>query len=133
MRPGRLSDELSPSSLDDETERLTLTLDGEVAAGPATVQVTFDGTLNDQLHGFYRSTYTADDGTEHTIATTQFQSTDARRCFPCWDEPEFKAVFGITLDVADGLTAISNGPETERTSADGRTVIRFADTMVMST
>ena len=76
------------TTLDDETERLTLTLDGEVAAGPATVQVAFDGILNDQLHGFYRSTYTADDGTEHTIATTQFQSTDARRCIPCWDEPE---------------------------------------------
>ncbi|NDH84978.1 MAG: hypothetical protein EBY65_08990, partial [Acidimicrobiia bacterium] len=92
------------TTLDDDTERLTLTLDGELAAGLATVQVTFDGTLNDQLHGFYRSTYNADDGTEHTIATTQFQSTDARRCFPCWDEPEYKATFETTLIVdADHL------------------------------
>jgi puromycin-sensitive aminopeptidase len=60
------------------------------------------------------------------------QATDCRRAFPCWDEPEFKAVFGVTLDVADGLTAISNAPEIERTTADGRHVIRFADTMVMS-
>ena len=66
------------------------------------------------------------------------QSTDCRRAFPCWDEPEFKAVFGITLDIADGLNAISNGPEIERVTTeennDGRrTVIRFADTMTMST
>ncbi len=43
------------------------------------------------------------------------QATDCRRAFPCWDEPEFKAVFAITLDVDDGLTAISNAPEIERT------------------
>ncbi len=69
---------------------------------------------------------------QQVIATTQMQSTDCRRAFPCWDEPEFKAVFGVTLDVDDGLTAISNGPEIERHDIDGRTVIRFADTMVMS-
>ena len=69
---------------------------------------------------------------QQVIATTQMQSTDCRRAFPCWDEPEFKAVFGVTLDVESGLTAISNGPEIERRDVDGRTVIRFADTMVMS-
>ena len=61
------------------------------------------------------------------------QSTDCRRAFPCWDEPECKAVFGITLDIAEGLQAISNGPEVDRTEANGRVVIRFADTMIMST
>ena len=69
---------------------------------------------------------------QQVIATTQMQSTDCRRAFPCWDEPEFKAVFGVTLEVDSGLTAISNGPEIERHDVDGRTVIRFADTMVMS-
>ena len=122
------------TTLDDETERLTLTLDGEVAAGPATVQVTFDGTLNDQLHGFYRSTYTADDGTEHTIATTQFQSTDARRCFPCWDEPEYKATFETTLIVdADHLAVTNTSEVAETTLDDGRRRIQYAPTMVMST
>ena len=122
------------TTLDDETERLTLTLDGEVAAGPATVQVTFDGILNDQLHGFYRSTYTADDGTEHTIATTQFQSTDARRCFPCWDEPEYKATFETTLIVdADHLAVTNTSEVAETTLDDGRRRIQYAPTMVMST
>ncbi|HBH75225.1 MAG TPA: peptidase, partial [Acidimicrobiaceae bacterium] len=122
------------TTLDDETERLTLTLDGEVAAGPATVQVAFDGILNDQLHGFYRSTYTADDGTEHTIATTQFQSTDARRCFPCWDEPEYKATFETTLIVdADHLAVTNTSEVAETTLDDGRRRIQYAPTMVMST
>ena len=97
------------------------------------LSIAFDGILNDKLHGFYRSTYIDDDGNEQVIATTQMQATDCRRAFPCWDEPDFKAVFSITLVVDDDLTAISNGPEVERTTADGRTVIRFADTMVMST
>jgi puromycin-sensitive aminopeptidase len=100
--------------------------------------ISFAGILNDKLRGFYRSTYSDADGVEQVIATTQMQSTDCRRAFPCWDEPEFKAVFGITLDIADGLDAISNGPEIERVTSeesnDGRrTVIRFADTMIMST
>ena len=98
------------------------------------MQVTFDGTLNDQLHGFYRSTYTADDGTEHTIATTQFQSTDARRCFPCWDEPEYKATFETTLIVDADHIAVTNTSEVaETTLDDGRRRIQYAPTMVMST
>ena len=96
------------------------------------MHIRFRGILNDKLRGFYRSTYIDDAGVEQVIATTQMQATDCRRAFPCWDEPAFKAVFGITLDVEDGLTAISNGAEVERTSSDGRNVIRFADTMIMS-
>ena len=55
---------------------------------PATLHLVFTGILNDKLHGFYRSTFTDDDGVEHIIATTQMESTDARRAFPCWDEPD---------------------------------------------
>ena len=57
----------------------------------------FRGLLNDKLRGFYRSTFTDDDGVERVIATTQFEATDARRAFPCWDEPDLKARFAITL------------------------------------
>ena len=67
-----------------------------------------------QVRGFYRSTYVDENGVEQVIATTQMQATDFRRAFPCWDEPEFKAVFGVTLEVEAGLTAISNGPETDQ-------------------
>ncbi len=115
-----------------DTERLVVTAATEMAPGASRLTIEFVGVLNDKLRGFYRSTYTDDDGVEHVIATTQMQATDCRRAFPCWDEPEYKAVFAITLDVADELTAISNGPEIDRTTADGRSVIRFADTMKMS-
>ncbi|WP_051062853.1 M1 family metallopeptidase [Ilumatobacter nonamiensis] len=117
--------------LDATTERMTVTTRDELT-GAAELEIEFTGILNDKLRGFYRSTYTDDDGVEQVIATTQMQATDCRRAFPCWDEPAFKAVFGITLDIDDGLTAISNGSEIERSSTEGRTVIRFADTMVMS-
>ncbi len=117
-------------TLDESTERMIVT--GPVDAGTCRLSIAFDGVLNDKLRGFYRSTYIDGNGDEQVIATTQMQATDCRRAFPCWDEPEFKAVFGITLDVDDDLTAISNGRELERSTIDGRTTIRFADTMVMS-
>ena len=72
----------------------------EASAGNSTLHLEFTGILNDKLRGFYRSRFTDDDGVEHYIATTQFESTDARRAFPCFDEPDFKAVFGVTLIVA---------------------------------
>jgi puromycin-sensitive aminopeptidase len=118
--------------LEPATERLFVTPATAVAAGASILTIEFDGVLNDKLRGFYRSTYVDGDGVEQVIATTQMQATDCRRAFPCWDEPEFKAVFAVTLDVDDDLTAISNSPEVERTTEHGRHLIRFADTMVMS-
>jgi puromycin-sensitive aminopeptidase len=118
--------------LEPATERLVVTPADTITAGDSVLTIEFDGVLNDKLRGFYRSTYVDGDGVEQVIAATQMQATDCRRAFPCWDEPEFKAVFAVTLDVDDGLTAISNSPEIERTTAHGRHVIRFADTMVMS-
>ena len=121
-------------SLDSEAERLAVGLDGELASGPATLHVVFAGILNDKLRGFYRSTFDDDEGVSHTIATTQFEATDARRAFPCWDEPDLKATFALTLDVPDGLSAVSNAAEvSSQPSEGGGRRVRFADTMVMST
>ena len=117
-----------------EQQRLALHLDPPLPVGPTEIALTFAGELNDKLAGFYRSRYTDADGNEQVIGTTQMQEMDCRRAFPCWDEPDFKAVFGITLVVEDGLLAISNGPESGRTPLpDGRVEVRFADTMPMST
>jgi puromycin-sensitive aminopeptidase len=119
---------------DVEAERVTLALDEEAIPGAWTLHLSFRGTLNDRLTGFYRSTFTDDDGDDRVIATTHFEATDARMAFPCWDEPDLKAVFGVTLVVAEGLEAFSNGPEVGREpTGDGRIRVRFADTMVMST
>ena len=120
--------------VDDERERIALRLAASLEPGPARVSVDFTGILNDQLRGFYRSTYTDDDGHERVLATTQFESTDARRAFPCWDEPDLKATFSVSLTAPNGMTAVSNAPEGSRTTLeDGRTRIEFDDTPVMST
>jgi len=120
--------------LEPDTGRLVVAAPEGLDAGPATVTITFTGVLNDKLRGFYRSTYRDEAGTEQVIATTQMQATDCRRAFPCWDEPDFKAVFGITLVIDPDLLAVSNGPEEERTERPGgKVAVRFADTMVMST
>jgi len=116
-----------------DSERLFVLPSEGVASGQHVLSFAFRGILNDELRGFYRSTYLDDAGVERVIATTQMQSTDCRRSFPCWDEPDFKAVFGVTLVVAPELMAVSNGPEIgHEINADGMAVVRFADTMVMS-
>jgi puromycin-sensitive aminopeptidase len=121
-------------SLDAEKERATFKLAANLQPGAATLHVHFQGELNDKLNGFYASTYTADDGSTKVIATTQMESTDARKAFPCWDEPDLKAIFAITLVVAEGLTAISNMHELSSTTlATGKRSVHFADTPVMST
>ena len=121
-------------TLDADHGRATLRLDEALAVGPTSVHVRFRGTLNDKLRGFYRSTFTDSTGTEHTIATTQFESTDARRAFPCWDEPALKATFSVTLVVPEGLTAVSNAAVVkDEPTDDGRRRVVFEPTMKMST
>ncbi len=119
-------------TLDEATERLSI----EVAHEPGTtsIEVTFTGILNDKLRGWYRSTFTDPAGNQQVIATSQMQATDCRRAFPCFDEPDFKAVFDITLIVEPHLLAVSNAPEAERiTQPNGKIAVRFAETMPMST
>ena len=109
-------------------------MDEPLEPGSIHIRIGFRGTLNDKLRGFYRSTFTDDDGAVHTIAVTQFQSTDARRAFPCWDEPAFKATFASTLVVDRNLLAISNTAVVEQADLDdGRRRLTFAPTMPMST
>ncbi len=120
--------------IDAGTERAHVRLDGEADPGEWVLHLEFGGRLSDRMQGFYRSTYEGEDGGTRTVATTQFESTDARRAFPCWDEPDLKAVFGMSLVVRESDLAISNGPEVEREPlGDGRVRLRFADTMPMST
>jgi puromycin-sensitive aminopeptidase len=121
-------------SYDPDTERATIDLEEAAAPGPWRLEMAFTGELNDKLVGFYRSTFTDDEGTSHTIAVTQMESTHARRAFPCWDEPDFKATFAVTLVVAEGLTALSNAAQIgDEPTGDGRRRVRFATTMKMST
>jgi puromycin-sensitive aminopeptidase len=118
---------------DEEYERVQLDLDRPLSPGPASVKIAFHGAMCDQLVGLYKSTYVDLDGESQSIATTQFEATDARRAFPCFDEPTFKATFQLTVRVAGGLTAYSNSPIVEESdNGDGSRTIRFGPTMKMS-
>ena len=123
-------------TFDAETERMALRpADGRrLEPGELQISCSFAGELNDQLRGFYRSTFVDEDGEAHTVATTQFESTNARRAFPCFDEPDFKAVFGVTMIVPADLMAVScSEVVSSEILADGRRRDTFADTMEMST
>jgi puromycin-sensitive aminopeptidase len=119
--------------LEHKTQRARLSFQEPLQPGEWRLRLAFQGTLNDQLRGFYRSTYKDDAGTVHTLAATQFEATDARRAFPCWDEPDLKAVFAITLVVAPHLVAISNTSVMSESIENNKKVVRFADTITMST
>ena len=120
-------------SFEDELEQAIFHPSTPLAPGACTVTCRFTGTLNDKLRGFYRSTYTDDAGETHTIATTQLESVDARRAFPCWDEPDRKAVFEVTLTIDRDDDAFSNSPIVDVRRVGDKNVVRFAPTMKMST
>ena len=120
--------------LDEKRERASITFPREIATGRATLSMEFSGILNDQLRGFYRCRYTDADGADRNMAATQFEATDARRAFPCWDEPAAKATFELTLRIPPELTAVSNTmPEAETPAKEGTKEILFAPTPKMST
>ena len=97
---------------DEERQFYIIQLAEAPVASKLKVSIFFTGVLNDELAGFYRSSYT-EDGEKKWIATTQFEATDARRAFPCFDEPAMKAVFQINLGRLPTMSSISNMPSIE--------------------
>ncbi|XP_054632557.1 alanyl (membrane) aminopeptidase b, tandem duplicate 1 [Dunckerocampus dactyliophorus] len=125
------------SWLQTETQYLVLELDGKLTKDHMyRLHTKFTGELADDLGGFYRSEY-MEDGVKKFLATTQMQPTDARKVFPCFDEPAMKAVFHITLIHDSGTVALSNGEEKETSNVviDGQSVLQtvFEPTEKMST
>ncbi len=119
-------------TIDEDTQRLVLT--GDFAAGDAVVHCSFSGAFDENLVGFYISRFTDEAGEARKLATTQFEATHARKAFPCWDEPVWKATFDVQLVVDAEHMAVSNSAEISRTSLDdGRHLVSFATTMKMST
>src|ERR1017187_806700 len=134
VRANGLEATSEPAMLDDKFETAAFSFKEPLPPGRATIFLDFTGILNDQLRGFYRSTFVDAQGNEHVIATTQFASTDARRAFPCWDDPALKATYQVTLIIPADLEAFSNTAAMSSTLAsDGRREVCFAQTMVMST
>ncbi|MBU6390125.1 M1 family metallopeptidase [Patescibacteria group bacterium] len=120
-------------SYDEKAETMTLQFALRIPQGEAKIRIIFRGILNDKLRGFYRSQYFVAGERRH-MATTQFESTDARRAFPCFDEPAKKAVFDVTLLVPKHTVAISNTlPVSEEEREDGLREVVFESTPKMST
>jgi aminopeptidase N len=117
-------------SLDAGKQQATFTFPDTVPAGSATIKIRYAGILNNELRGFYLSK------TAHrNYAVTQFEATDARRAFPCFDEPAFKASYDISLIIDAADTAISNAPiaaDTPGPGVDKHTLV-FDTTPKMST
>ncbi|MBI4035953.1 M1 family metallopeptidase [Candidatus Daviesbacteria bacterium] len=120
-------------SYDKKSETATFTFPKQVQIGKGELKLIFKGVLNDKMRGFYRSKYDNNGQAKH-LATTQFESTDARRAFPCFDEPAHKAVFDVSLLVPKHTTAISNTIEENISEHEsGYKLIEFAPTPKMST
>ena len=119
--------------LEPTTERCRLRFATTLQPGAWKLALSFTGVLNEKLRGFYRSTFKDARGKTRPLAATQFEATDARRAFPCWDEPAFKAVFAATLAIDPGLTAVSNTPIVAERREANKQVLQFADTIRMST
>jgi aminopeptidase N len=117
-------------ALDPDRETATLTVPQVLPAGGATIAIRYSGILNDQLRGFYLS-----HGTNRNYATTQMEATDARRAFPCFDEPAMKATFSLTATIDAGDTAISNGRVVSDTPGPGtgKHTLAFSMSPKMST
>jgi puromycin-sensitive aminopeptidase len=113
---------------DATREMATLAMEQKLQPGPAEIRIRFSGKLNDKLRGFYLARANG-----RKYATTQFEPTDARRAFPCFDEPAMKATFDISLVVDQGDTGISNGRIISDTpSGPGKHRLRFSTTPRMS-
>ncbi|MBS0152186.1 MAG: M1 family metallopeptidase [Nitrospira sp.] len=119
--------------MEAQTQRARLTFGESITPGEWQLRLSFHGQLNDKLRGFYRSTYKDESGTTQTLAATQFEATDARRAFPCWDEPDFKSVFATTLVIDPQLAAVSNTAVISETIENNKKVLRFTETIKMST
>jgi len=117
--------------IDTKKEELTIIFKNKIK-GNALIEIDFIGELNDRLLGFYRSQYKQNGKTKY-LATSQFEAADARRAFPCWDEPEAKATFDISIIAENKFTAISNMPILSKKKSKNKTLYKFAKTPVMST
>ncbi len=120
-----------PFTFDPDKQTLSIHLPG-TRSGVFELTVDYIGQINNKMAGFYRSRIPGD-GPSH-IAVTQFQESDARRAFPCFDHPARKAVFSLTMIIPEDLTAIANtGVESSRSIDNGRKEVVFHPTPSMST
>jgi aminopeptidase N len=131
-------------SYDAPRQRATISFpDALPVCDKALIVIKFEGTINNDMAGFYRSKYKPTvtpapsvpmDNGYHVMFSTQFESCDARRAFPCFDEPNLKATFDFEIEIPSDQVALSNMPEKNvKKAKDGLQVVSFERTPVMST
>ncbi|MFB3885000.1 MAG: M1 family metallopeptidase [Thermodesulfobacteriota bacterium] len=104
-----------------------LSVDGTLC-GETRVDIEFSAKISRALSGFYLAK-----GTKTEMLTTQFESSGARKAFPCVDRPDYKAQFLLSLTIREGLDAISNMPIRSTRKSGPRKTITFEETPRMST
>jgi aminopeptidase N len=126
----KLDDQPIKATADDATELLKLT-GTPVTAGKHRIALKFSGKMTEQPQGLYLTRYQLPSGEQRKALTTQMEPTDARRMFPCWDEPLFRATYQLTAVVPAGHTALNNMSEEKETKLpDGRREIAFGKSPV---
>ena len=115
--PGHAPVSLTPR-LDAAHQTLTLDLPAELAPGPHTFTLAYRGRIGTKAEGFFLDRYPTPSGDKYMLGT-QFEPTDARRVFPCWDEPVYRATYDLTLVVPAKLMAVSNMPVARETPLPG--------------
>ena len=126
-------------NIDKDYEIMSINFETPITVGEYSLNIEFSGVLNDKLRGFYHSSFKDQNGKNQSIATTQFESTDARRAFPCFDEPEYKSVFSVSLILDKKLFCVSNASvknldeEYLKTGKKTLKKVDFYDTIPMST
>ena len=132
-------------SHDEKRQQATITFNGNLPTSPrASLDIKFEGTMNNAMRGFYRSKYkpavspaksVPKDEEHHYMFSTQFESCDARTAFPCFDEPNMKVSFDFEIEIPNDQVALSNMPvkETKKGSKEDLQVVSFERTPVMST
>ncbi|XP_015790545.1 aminopeptidase N [Tetranychus urticae] len=130
-----INPQLVSTAIEKDNDFFIIYLNNQLVAGNSySLSIKFLGNLNKDLAGFYRSSYNdTNTNQKRWIATTQFEPTDARRAFPCFDEPALKSIFNITLVHLSNLTALSNMPVMETIHRGEWTETRFSPSVNMST
>jgi aminopeptidase N len=112
-----------------EKEMVVLAVEKPLQAGTAKVHITYTGILNSEMRGLY----IGKDDQGRKYAATQFEATDARRAYPSFDEPDYKATFDITAVAEKGQVAVSNYKIVSDTPGPGdKHTVKFATTAKMS-
>lgn len=132
--PGGMVISSPKTSENTETQTTTFSFDDVIPANTqAKLEIEFTGTLNDNMAGFYRSSYKTKDGKKKFMATTQMEPTDARRAIPCFDEPSLKAKFTVTLVADKKMTCLSNmDVKSEKEVSGGKKAVTFNTSPLMS-